>query len=51
MDSKLPKVPENRNQTYSKPQLRKYGHLAQVTSAIGDNGMMDGGVGVDKTEI
>jgi hypothetical protein len=50
MDSKTPQVPEKQSRVYAKPEFRKYGHLTQVTSALGGTvGKNDGGGGPDKT--
>ena len=50
MDAPKPQVPENPSRTYTKPALRQYGHLTQVTTNLGGTvGMNDGGGGNDKT--
>lgn len=50
MDSRPPQAPENPSREYAKPQLRKYGRLSQITSALGGTvGKNDGGGGNDKT--
>lgn len=49
MDPKPPQMPEDRR-AYKKPELRKFGHLTQITSALGGvTGSNDGGGGKDKT--
>lgn len=45
MNSKAPQGSENNSRVYAKPELRKYGHLAQITSNVGPKGADDGGGG------
>ena len=45
MNSKVPQASENNSRAYAKPELRKYGRLAQITSNVGPKGNVDGGGG------
>lgn len=52
MEPKSPHMPDNRSRAYARPELRKYGHLAQITSTVGNKGTDDGGANkTDKTSV
>ena len=44
MSSAPPHKTDDRSLAYRKPELRKYGQLTQITTAVGNMGIDDAGV-------